>query len=82
MVRLDASNLVLDSLRAYARKFRADGIAEGQLQGLADDAGRLAASVDVSSDAEDAEKARAQRNYPLATQAISDSFVDVGRDEG
>lgn len=82
VVRLDASNLVLDSLRAYARKFRADGIAEGQLQGLADDAGRLAASVDVSSDAEDAEKARAQRNYPLATQAISDSFVDVGRDEG
>lgn len=81
VVRLDAADLVLDSLRTYARKFRADGISEEQLQGLADSAAQLAASVDATSEAEDTEKERAERSYPLATQAIEDAFVDVGRTE-
>ena len=81
VMRLQAANLVLDALRTYPRKFRADGVSQEEMEALTERAGLLAQRVSPTSQFMDGEKNRALTNIDATKQAISDSFVDVGSEE-
>ena len=80
-MRLQAANLVLDALRTYPRKFRADGVSQEEMEALTERAGLLVQRVSPTSQFMDGEKNRALTNIDATKQAISDSFVDVGSEE-
>ena len=77
VMRLEVSNLALDALRTYPRKFRADGVSDQDLLALADRAAKLAQDTKPTTDLLDAEKARALAAAQPARDAVNDAFVDV-----
>lgn len=79
VMRLDAAGLALDALRAYPRKFRADGISREDMLELVTRADALAASVVPTSDQQDADQARIVASAQQASTSVSNAFIDVGR---
>ena len=77
VMRLEVSNLALDALRTYPRKFRADGVSDQDLLALADRAAKLAQDTKPTTDLLDAEKARALAAAQPARDAVNAAFVDV-----
>ena len=77
VMKLEGANLVLDSLRTYPRKFRADGASEEDLEALAKRAGDLADGVEPTTKLLDAEKARAQASVPEVETSINDAYTDA-----
>lgn len=77
VMRLEVSNLTLDALRTYPRKFRADGVSDQDLAALVDKAADLANQTYPTTGLLDAEKARALEAVQPAHDAVNDAFVDV-----
>lgn len=76
VMRLEAANLALDAMRAYPRKFRADGVPMEDMAGLCDAAGRLAETTGATDEAHDAARNRALGNVAAARQAVEGAFTD------
>ena len=76
VMKLEAANLVLDAVTTYPRKFRADGIDQGELYTLTNEAVELAESVYPTTDRLDSEQERALTQAETAYQAILDAYVD------
>jgi serine/threonine-protein kinase len=75
--RLNTAQLVLDALRAYPRKFRADGVSRDDLEALVANAHGLTQDVSSTSSDMDATLADLNEVYPATRQAVEDAFVDV-----
>ncbi|KFJ00006.1 serine/threonine protein kinase [Bifidobacterium stellenboschense] len=80
VIRLEASNLALDALRVYPRKFRADGIGQRDMADLARKANDLAVKVEPTTDAQDKSKQEAVEAYQPTIEAINNAFVDIKGD--
>lgn len=77
VVTLEASNLVLDALRTYPRKFRADGVSQEQLEQMLDKAVSVAKGVSPTTDRLDRELARVNSQTEATSTAVRDAYVDV-----
>lgn len=77
VVRLETANLIMDAVRTYPRKFRADGVARGELDGLIDRALELARSTDPTTDVLDAEQARVLEAEGAARESVADAYIDA-----
>ncbi|KAB5608515.1 serine/threonine protein kinase [Bifidobacterium jacchi] len=77
VMRLESSGLVLDALRVYPRKFRADGISQAEMEQLAEQAGQLSDSVTPTTTALDTRKEQATEALKPAQEAIKNAFVDI-----
>ena len=77
VMRLEAANLVLDALRTYPRKFRADGVSQADMEALAQDAASLAAQVDPTTSLLDAGRGRALSSADEVSTAVANAFVDA-----
>lgn len=80
VIRLEASNLALDALRVYPRKFRADGIGQRDMADLARKANDLAVKVEPTTDAQDKSQQEAVEAYQPTIEAVNNAFVDVKGD--
>lgn len=76
VMRLEAANLALDALETYPRKFRADGIAQSDLEALARRAGELAEKSTSTTERLDAEKARAESRTDDVAESIGNAYID------
>ncbi len=76
VMRLEAANLALDALETYPRKFRADGIAQSDLEALARRAGELAEKSTSTTERLDAEKARAGSRTDDVAESIGNAYID------
>ena len=76
VMRLEAANLALDALETYPRKFRADGIAQSDLEALARRAGELAEKSTSTTERLDVEKARAESRTDDVAESIGNAYID------
>ncbi len=81
VTRLEVANLVLDSLRTYPRKFRADGVSREDMLAAVDAAEALALQTSPTTERQDELWERAMGSVDAARQSVEESFVDVGRME-
>lgn len=79
VMRLDTASLVLDALRAYPRKFRADGISQEDMELLVAGAEALAKGARPTSEEQDERQANVVSSAELARASVANAFVDVGR---
>lgn len=79
VMRLDTASLVLDALRAYPRKFRADGISQEDMESLVANAEALAEGAQSTSEEQDERQASVVSSAALARASVANAFVDVGR---
>lgn len=77
VMRLEAANLALDALRTYPRKFRADGVSQADMEGLARSAASLASQVEPTTSLLDAERERALSSADEVGTAVANAFVDA-----
>ncbi|MGN0034521.1 MAG: serine/threonine-protein kinase, partial [Coriobacteriales bacterium] len=75
VMKLEAASLVLDSIRTYPRKFRADGVTQDQLYALVDKAYALSNSVYPTTDRLDSEKEHVGTATSAARGAVSEAFI-------
>ena len=80
VIRLEASNLTLDALRVYPRKFRADGVGQRDMADLARKANDLAVKVEATTDSQDKSQQEAEQAYQPTIEAINNAFVDIKGD--
>lgn len=79
VMRLDTASLVLDALRAYPRKFRADGIPQEDMELLVASAEALAEGARPTSEEQDELQASVVSSAELARTSVANAFVDAGR---
>ena len=77
VVRLETANLIMNAVRTYPRKFRADGVSRDELNALIDEAIVLAEPVVPTTEELEAERARVLDAEDAARQAVADAFVDA-----
>lgn len=77
VVKLETSSLASDALRAYARKFRADGIGQEDMEALLDSALANANSVNPTTEKLDQQQYDVVAGEPVAREAIANAFVDA-----
>lgn len=76
VMMLSTSNLVLNAVRTYPRKFRADGVSQHDLAAMVDSAKSLAQQVMPTTGELERSRTRALEAVPLAAQSITEAFVD------
>ena len=77
VVRLETANLIMNAVRTYPRKFRADGVSRDELNALIDEAIVLAEPVVPTTEELEAERARVLDAEDAARQDVADAFVDA-----
>ena len=77
VVKLETSALTNDALRAYARKFRADGISQEEMQALLDSSLANANSVNPTTDKLDQQQHDVVAGEAATREAIANAFVDA-----
>lgn len=77
VVTLEASALIQDALQAYARKFRADGITQDEMQALLTAALNNVHSVYPTTDVLDERKAAIVGKEAPARETVRNAFVDA-----
>lgn len=77
VVKLETSALTNDALRAYARKFRADGISQEEMETLLDSSLANANSVNPTTDKLDQQQHDVVAGEATTREAIVNAFVDA-----
>ncbi|WEV46290.1 serine/threonine-protein kinase [Bifidobacterium sp. ESL0690] len=82
VMKLSTVNTVLEALRTYSRKFRADGVTQEQLNKAIDAAQNLSQSVDPTTTKLRQTKDQATSSIAPARQAVAEAFVDIAGTNG
>ncbi|MDF7641258.1 serine/threonine-protein kinase [Bifidobacterium sp. ESL0784] len=77
VMKLSTVNTVLEALRTYPRKFRADGVSQDQLNKAIDVAQNLSQGVDPTTAKLRQAKDQATGSIAPARQAVAEAFVDI-----
>lgn len=81
VMKLESSNLILDAVRTYPRKFRADGISEKQMTDLIAGTNAMAGQVTPTTKKLDVEKQESTDSVSLARTEVQNAFVDIKGDK-
>lgn len=81
VIRLEVSNMTLDALRIFPRKFRADGVTKEAMDSLADKAISLAGTVTPTTSVLDDKKQEADESARVVHSEIDNAFVDIKGDK-